>query len=306
MTLILALGNKDYVVQISDRRLSNNGRLVDDESNKCGVVFCLNARLAFGYTGLARWNNFSTQKWLLQALHDSASPEFMIGEILERLKNNATETFKNIHTLKKCPNVHKRLAVMFSGYINLDGSEKLGCAVLSNYHNFENNTSFDEANEKFNVHYTSASEGVYDPTFLQRVGNWHGMLDDDICVLRELLLKHKPEQAVVGKAFEVVRDIADRPKSFGTIGKQLTSISILKYPNLGVRTDYSSNCLKQESYMPTMVYLKPNQHVTLENMIIRPVENTTPPLSVPKTFKNAPCPCGSKKKYKNCHARTSK
>jgi hypothetical protein len=79
MTLIVSLANKDFVVQISDRRLSSNGRLIDDESNKCGVVFCLNARMAFGYTGLARYKNFSTATWLLSVLHDSATPDYTIG-----------------------------------------------------------------------------------------------------------------------------------------------------------------------------------------------------------------------------------
>ena len=120
MTLILTLGNKENVVQISDRRLTSNGRLVDDESNKCGAMFCLNARMAFAYTGLACWGSFSTPKWLLNALHDSGAPDFTIGEILERLKGKATDTFKNNHVLKGVPKEHKRLAVMFSGYINID------------------------------------------------------------------------------------------------------------------------------------------------------------------------------------------
>ena len=86
MTLLLALANKDYAMQISDCRLSCNGKLIDVESNKCGALFCLNASAAFCYTGLAKWSGFSTPKRLLQALHDSAAPDFTIGETLERLK----------------------------------------------------------------------------------------------------------------------------------------------------------------------------------------------------------------------------
>ena len=90
MTLILTLGNNDQMIQISDRRLSSNGKLIDDESNKCGVLFCKKARTAFGYTGLAQWKSFNTQKWLLKALHDSAQPDYSMGGILKRLKLNAT------------------------------------------------------------------------------------------------------------------------------------------------------------------------------------------------------------------------
>ena len=67
MTLIVALGNTEQVIQISDRRLTCDGKLIDDESNKCGVLFCLNARMAFGFTGLARWKNFETTKWLFMS-----------------------------------------------------------------------------------------------------------------------------------------------------------------------------------------------------------------------------------------------
>ncbi len=306
MTLILALGNKEHVAQISDRRLSSDGRLIDDESNKCGVVFCLNARMAFGYTGLARWQTFSTPKWLLKALHDSASPEFTIGEVLERLKTNATETFKNDPALKQVPKEHKRLAVMFSGYINFDGEVKQGCAILSNYHNFENNTSRAWAADEFSIHYSSARKDVPNPTLVQRIGNWHAMTDKDIDAMRELLSQKKPSQAIVGKAIEIIRDIADRPKSSGTIGKQLTSIVVPKDPNLGVSSNYSTDYAKPETYMPALVYLLPDLHMTVDNIFVEPVDDDTPPISVPKVHKNAPCPCGSNKKYKHCHGRVAR
>lgn len=286
MTLILALANKEFVVQISDRRLSSNGRLVDDESNKCGVIFCLNARMAFGYTGLASWREFSTPRWLLKALHDSASPDYTIGETLERLKEKATDTFNNHPILKSVPKVHKKLAVMFSSYINIDGVVKPSCAILSNYHNFTNNTRYDEVSEEFCINYSSAQEGESNPTLVQRVGNWLAMTDEDISELREFLLQGKPNQAVVGKALEIFRDIADRPKSSGTIGKQLTSIVIHKDPNLAVNSDYSTDCIRRETYMPAMVYLLPEQHMTIDNIFVRPVDADTPPISVPKVGRN--------------------
>lgn len=306
MTLILALANKEFVAQISDRRLSNNGRLVDDESNKCGIIFCLNAKMAFGYTGLAKWGSFSTPKWLLQALHDSASPDFTIGETLERLKVVATETFNSHPSLRGVPRGQKKLAVMFSGYINLAGTIKPACALLSNYHDFTNNVGLDEAAEQFTVSYSSAREGVSNPTLIQRVGNWLAMTEKDVAELRKILLEGKPSQAVVGKALEVFCEIADRSKSSGTIGKQLTSIVIHKDPNSGVTSDYSSDCVKRETYMPALVYLLPDQHMTVDNISVCPVDADTPPMSVPKVGSNVPCPCGSRKKYKHCHGKRSR
>ncbi len=303
MTFILSLGNNKQVIQISDRRLSYNGRLVDDESNKCGVLFCLNARMAFGYTGLARFGDFNTPNWLLKALHDSALPDYTIGEILERLKNNATNTFMTNSALKSANKKFKRLSIMFSGYLNLDGYIKQGFAVLSNYQNFENNISSLEAYDEFSIHYSSAREGVETPTLVQRVGNYSAMTDHDIDELRNLLLQNKPSSAIIGKAVSLVRDLADRSQSKGTIGKQLTSICIKSDMNFGVESNYYSEYEKRETYMPALVYLLPTQHMTVDNISIEPVDDDTPSLSIPIVGRNQPCPCGSKKKYKHCHGK---
>lgn len=303
MTLILTLGDKNNVVQVSDRRLSCDGELVDDETNKSGTIMCLNARMAFGFTGLARWKRFSTFDWLLDALHNSAAPDYTIGEILERLKVKATETFQNDPRLKYAPKVHKRLSVMFSGYINVDGYFKPACAVLSNYYNNSNNSAFSEAQENFEIHYSSARKGIENPTLIQRVGNWHAITDSDIDSLREFISQNKPGHAVRDKAFEFFRDVADRNKSGGTIGKQLTGIIIPNDLAKSVDSQYSSNIVKPETYMPSLVMLLPEQHWTVNNITIKPVESDTPPISVPKVGRNVPCPCGSKKKYKYCHGK---
>ncbi len=303
MTLILTLGNNDQMIQISDRRLSSNGKLIDDESNKCGVLFCKNARMAFGYTGLAQWKSFNTQKWLLKALHDSAQPDYSMGGILKRLKLNATNTFQSHAALKSAKGCYKRLSVMFSGYINIEGNLRQGCAVLSNFQNLEGNSSSAEASEYFNLYHTSAKTEVEWPTFVFRVGNWRAMSQEHIDVLRGLLSHKKPKSAIIGKANKLIRQMSDDPRSSGTIGKQLTSITIPYDGKAGIECSYHSNYTKPETYIPALVYLLPDQHMTVENVKVEPVDNGTPPLSVPKVGRNQPCPCGSKIKYKHCHGK---
>lgn len=65
MTLILGLANQQQVILISDRRLSVNGKVVEDESNKAATLNLQDARLAVGFTGLARAGRFQTRRWLL-------------------------------------------------------------------------------------------------------------------------------------------------------------------------------------------------------------------------------------------------
>jgi len=303
VTLILALGNNDQVIQISDRRLSANGKSVDEESNKSGVLNCLNSRLAFGYTGLAECGGFTTQEWLLKALHNPGEPDFTIGEILERLKLDATDTFRTDPFLRAVPQNHKKLAVMFSGYINLNGTWKQGCAVLSNYHDFERNIALDIAEQEFQINYTSAKGDELNPTLIQRVGSWRAISESDVSELRGMLESGIPSSGIIGKANQQFRSWAENPASGGAIGKQLTSIIVPKDPVVPVKSSYSSDRVKWETYLPSMVFLTPTQHMTLDNISVKPVDKSTAPMSVPKVNKNAPCPCGSKKKYKNCHGR---
>lgn len=104
----------------------------------------------------------------------------------------------------------------------------------------------------------------------------------------------------------MVREIADRPQAHGTIGKQLTSNVIPKDLDLGCESSYSSKITKVETYMPTMIYLLPDKHLTVDNISVRPVEKGTIPISVQKVGRNVPCPCGSGKKYKYCHGKKPK
>jgi hypothetical protein len=103
MTFILTLGNGDQVIQLADHRLTVNGRLQDDEASKAGVFICANARLAFGFTGLARTPGFETQPWLLSALEECGAPDYKAHNILERLTERATHDFQTLTALRRIP-----------------------------------------------------------------------------------------------------------------------------------------------------------------------------------------------------------
>jgi hypothetical protein len=62
----------DYVVQVSDRRLTDfeTGAVVEDHSNKT-LFFC--GQSAFAYTGLARLGGMPTAEWLLKYLAGAKS-----------------------------------------------------------------------------------------------------------------------------------------------------------------------------------------------------------------------------------------
>jgi hypothetical protein len=74
MTLIVTLTSKNKVVQASDRRLTLNGKLYDDHSNKAVSVICDDAIFSVAYTGLAEIQHkdtrhrIRTDRWIADTL----------------------------------------------------------------------------------------------------------------------------------------------------------------------------------------------------------------------------------------------
>lgn len=306
MTIILTLGNRDQVIQFSDRRLSDNGSVVDDESNKAGVLLCLDARLAFGYTGLARVGQFKTHEWLLQSLHEAGPPDFRIGGILERLRRIASATFTSHPALKGLRSDQKRLSMMFSGYVYFDGHPRQGCAILSNYLDWLNGVYFDCAQEEFTAKCFTEETALPDvnPTMIKLVGNWSGFDEAARCEFRLLMMEKKPAHAIVDIAVDYLRQLADDPRSNNSIGKQLSSICIPPDTNRAVETAYHTHVKSWDYFQPDYIQLLPKNEFLVSDLRFEILDRAdSPPLLVPKVSRNAPCPCGSKIRYKNCHGR---
>jgi hypothetical protein len=113
MTLIITLANQQQAILISDRRLTSNGKVVDDESNKAAIFNCQDARLAVAFTGLARAGAFQTEFWLLESLVESAKPDYLMAQTIQRFCERATQDFRKIIVDR---NSDKRLTVVLIGY----------------------------------------------------------------------------------------------------------------------------------------------------------------------------------------------
>lgn len=130
MTLIIGLGDQTRSFLISDRRLTANGSVVDDESNKAAVLVCQDARAVLAFTGLAEAGTFRTRFWLLGALSGCASPNGApISPLLEAFRERATQDFKKLNV-----SGDKRLAVLFAGYTySTQGEAKPFWASVHNF-----------------------------------------------------------------------------------------------------------------------------------------------------------------------------
>jgi len=303
MTLILTLGNTDQIVQVSDRRLTINGRPDEDESSKAGVFVCSNARLAFGFAGLAKYDSFITLRWLLENLVHLGPPNFQAGSILERLKAKATEDFKNLQVLVNVPLEHKRLSVIFAGYLYHYSPPRGAYAILSNFQDCVRGRDASRAWDSFK--FTVFNETIprtQNPAFIRPIGAWSAMRESDLTPLKTLLIQRKPARAIVDKAVETIRDIADRPQAAGTIGKQLSSIILPRDLNVSPIAEYHTMVPKPVMYFPAVATSIPGKQIAIADPEYgSPEETNARPIVFPKVGRNKPCPCGSGKKYKKCH-----
>ena len=304
MTLIITFCNCDYITQLSDRRLTSNGKLIEDESNKATVLFCSNGRLAFGFTGLAKSYEFETMPWLLSAIFECSPPDYSAYDIINRLRERATNDFNTIPALKKTQNKDKRLSIIFSGYLYHHAPPLAVYAIMTNYQSF-NGTSVEEAREFFTCTYWNEIRPNKDDfTLVQKIGQWPAFNDNDANQIRLLLKKKVPPKSTLDRAIDIVREVSKRPIANGLIGTQLTSITIYRDKTKNIETGYHSEIKKHEIVMPSIVYAKRDNHTIIDNFRVRAVNSQTSlPMVYPKVPRRRPCPCGSGKKYKNCHGK---
>jgi len=306
MTLIIAAGNTEQFIQVSDRRLTSNGILKEDESNKAIILTCGNARLSVGFTGLAKAGSFDTREWLLKTLNECAPPDYAADQIIKRFTEKATKEFSQNPNLKSLPSVHKRLSFMFTGYLYHHEPPIGALAIVSNFQNIDLNTVLSKSSDEFNYYFREESrpnDGKIALFFT--IGTLPPVPKQDIQIIKELVEGKKPAQAIVDKLVDIIRKLSDHPSAGKTIGKQLNSITIPRDWTLAVESNYHSETVKMETYMPDQVMVVSNKlHMNVSNIRIEPVDpSSTPPMSGPKLKSKQPCWCGSRKKYKYCHGK---
>lgn len=308
MTFILSLGNNENVIQVSDRRLSSNGKAMDEESNKAGVLICENARLAYGYTGIARIGSFNARTWIASALYEAANGQYDAKNILENFCQLASDRFKKNDLRYLNPGL-KRMSILFSGYLYHHSPSLCVFALVTNYQNFEERKDSFAAWDNFELYLFSDNKSNTDSmSLVQRVGNHLAMNDNDLNHLRKMLIQKKTPDAVLDKALDVFYKMSDEKVSANTIGKQVSAIIIPQDLSMAVNSKYFSAKNVHEAYMPDLIIVTEESNKSvISNISVsvkEPNENNF--LAVPKKGRNTPCPCGSGRKFKHCHGKKSR
>ncbi len=297
MTLVIAVANADQIIQVSDRRLTNNTRLVDDASNKAGHAICDDASFLYSFTGLARAANHSTNRWLLDALYDAAQKGHCYHQVVDAFAEEATRYFRSSPDIRSLPASCRLLTVMFSGYTNDD---HIVTSLISNFQDFTNFIDYPTAQPEFTP-YTeiSIAPAAQNPTVIQVIGQFGAFTPNDESQLRSMLEQRSPAEGVRQKMIAVVQDIADRPVCRGTVGKKVSSARLSRTDPFTPVIGYSSDDV--ENGMPLLDQI--NLRSGVSKLLVSDVrmDADSPVVFPPSVHRNASCPCGSGKKYRDCH-----
>jgi SEC-C motif len=297
LTFALVAANADQIIQVSDRRLTGwDGAVLTEASGKAGHLLCDDASVLYCYTGLAIINGFKTSTWLMEALQAAAKKDARYRELVEHFAELATEHFWTNPDILSTDVRNRRLTVMLSGY-TADGF--IVNALISNFQDFVNFTNHPDAQPEFTVHCERSKTPAFDnPTMIQAVGAFNAMTETDERELRELLERRAPHAAIRAKAAAIVADISGRHRSRGTVGKRLNTGRLDYRSPFAAIAGYESDIVENEIAMLDMVDARTmSPGITIGQLQI----SAGVPVVYPAVHRNAPCPCGSGKKYKFCH-----
>lgn len=297
MTLILAAANSDYVIQVTDRRLTSAGSVIDEEYEKCFSLALPGFRFSVAFTGLAKVGTHSTKIWLMDKLYDLAESAKEPSPILNALAAELTQLFNNSTPFKQLKPIHKTLVISCIGY-NITHTPPICIAVeISNK---------EDPNGMFVVHFTALNDDApADWTWLGAFGSGGEAVVGFETRLRKRLQARTPPEGMQAMMEKMVRTAASNSTSGGMVGMQLDSIRLYSDPTQPTQGGGSTMVNQPYIRIPSALIIEPDgSRLALTNFTVEDVSDQPPPMAVPKVRRNAPCPCGNGKRYGDCHGET--
>lgn len=296
MTFAIVAANADQVVQVSDRRLTWNGKLGSEAAIKAGHLLCDDASVLYCFTGLAQIGSHSTSFWLMDTLALSAKQEPLWRELIEVFAERASNYFATVPAIRELPASHRRLTVMFTGYTS---GQFIVNALVSNFQDFTNFIDHPEARKSFTVYAEkSIVSAPQNPTIIQAIGAFSALTIADETELRLMLEQRAAAEAIRQKAASLVQAISARHRSAGTVGKRLNTARLdFRNPTIpvsGYISDVVENAISLIDQVDGRSYGTGIQIGSVQF-------SAQSPIVFPKVHRNAPCPCGSGKKFRYCH-----
>lgn len=294
MTLLAVALRHDAVVYASDRRLTAGSRLVDDEANKLTFLACNDARVFIGFTGLARTSVFDTEQWIIRALGRVVRGRTSIDSILDALADAATSDIPISDKGKPLPT----LSLLIAGFYHPKGEAAWPRAWLLS--NRSTGPSPGGPARAFRVE-SLVSSGL---PALYFAGAEAAVAASTRHGVHELLKTPIPPHAIEARLHSMVRGAARSAAGY-TIGESITTGLMFKEANSVVHSIYYASSPARRAFAPGYIVSinGASPFITCNAELISGSDN--PLVSVPRTRRNRPCPCGSGTRYKKCHGLLS-
>lgn len=297
LTLCLAVLSKNLCIVCADRRISGRASL-SDEHNKTIVLVSADARVVLTFTGLATAGRFAAARWLMQTLTELGAPDFTLAGIIERLRVKLTDEFARNLAIRAASAPERRFTLMLAGYLYIPGRPGMVrahpiSALLSNFEGFDGQQSY-EAREEFGLYINGAAPS---DVVTLAIGNTVTLKPDDADRMRRAALSTSPK-AIARKLVDIIRKAAPHVRS---IGEQISSVLLSPDPEQPVTCDYHSAKPRSAFETPATVHVTPHQQF-FASLKLTPTDPEEI-LSLRQVARDAPCPCGSGRKFKLCHGR---
>lgn len=307
MTLITVAANPAFIVQVADRRLSTAAGPLPVEQTKA-IHFHLPASdFLVGYTGLALVGNKGMHQILMEVLQRSAElGNYEIGPTAEAITAELTKVFRSKEVRAYRPE-DRRLTVMMTGFNRIESTRyTLIQGLWTNYQDW-NVGDYVEANDTFMFTHFAVRPGETWPTIVQRIGAFEeSQLPRIESAIRPLLSQGKPPRAVRDR---LVLDLPELSRQHRTVG--VNANAAILYPNGQIEWSYSTGKPEWHYSIGNSVIAVPGQDLMVSDFVVEVVDSKSIPdrggtaMTVPRVAKNRPCPCGSGRRYRQCHGLTS-
>jgi len=299
VTYGLAFASSAFAGVVTDRRLTGSRRTED--SDKCGLVVYTDGRVAYTLTGFAGdvHGIFKTRIWLAEALCEAGRGSRSIDAALKRFAITASTDIAKMRFQN--PDDGK-LTVAFAGFTTGPfGNDMAVLRLVSNFETFGEKPSQIPRREfevsEINV---DLSQAPAHPICILPIGG-ASPSNRTLQPMFDALAQSVPPTLAIDAAVEIIRA---QSTPDGTIGTWCSSVLLPRRGNQSSVVDYHPGEPRQILRLPTFIYAKYDNagaFILAESRTEGTVGSGGALVRVPKVRRHEPCPCGSKRRFKDCH-----
>jgi hypothetical protein len=293
LTLILSAITRDFAFMASDRRLSSARGVITDDSGKAGVIYADDGFALYAYTGLAQLGRFNARQWIQQALMDASD-----GSL-----NRTLYSFAEIAERKFANLAYRGQGVTLA----LAGFSDSAGPLMGTVSNLEDSMGsvMPIPGETFRTQIRiNPDSNTHEMSGVMVNGINQTQYKTELRALNELILADCPPVALEQKATHLIRQLADDPRTGGTVGKNLM-VATLPRPEA------------KHFFMPIATYMPFEETSQVHFLDVLDLRSTGGPKLAfrdiqlihddrkvqPRLGRNERCHCGSGRKFKYCHGR---